>query len=80
MGRASILTTSRFIFRTHGPGKSGLATMISRPATGPIAEHHRDQMDYQHEKGHFDRSSFTRARIVSSKGGWDGGDPVLELS
>ena len=42
--------------------------------------YHRDQMSYQNEKGHFDRSSFTRARIVSSKGGWDGGDPVLELN
>lgn len=40
---------------------------------------HRDEMDYQNEEGHFDRSSFTRARIVSSKGDWDGGDPVLEI-
>ncbi|MEP3334265.1 hypothetical protein [Sedimentitalea sp.] len=42
--------------------------------------YHRDQMNYQNEAGHFDRSSFTRARIVSSKGSWDGGDPILEIS
>ena len=41
--------------------------------------HHRDQMNYHSEKGHFDRSSFTRGRIISSKGSWGGGDPVQEL-
>ena len=41
--------------------------------------HHRDQMNYQNEVGHFDRSSFTRARIVASNGAWDGGDPALEI-
>jgi hypothetical protein len=42
--------------------------------------HHRDQIDHQRDVGHFDRSSFTRTRILSSKGAWDGSDPVLELS
>ncbi|WP_137700033.1 hypothetical protein [Marimonas lutisalis] len=42
--------------------------------------HHRTQMDYHRDVGHFDRSSFSRARIISSKGTWDGTDPVLEMS
>ena len=41
--------------------------------------HHRDQMDYHRDKGHFDRSSFTRGRIIASKGAWNGGDPVQEI-
>ena len=41
---------------------------------------HRTQMDHQRDVGHFDRSSFTRTRIIASKGAWDGGDPVLEIA
>lgn len=41
---------------------------------------HRDQLDYQNDKGHFDRSSFTRARIMASKGTWDGTDPVQDIA
>jgi hypothetical protein len=41
--------------------------------------HHRTQMDYQRKVGHFDFSSFTRARIVATKGTWNGGDPVQEI-
>jgi hypothetical protein len=38
--------------------------------------HHRSQLDYQRAVGHFDYSSFTRARILATKGTWDGSDPV----
>jgi hypothetical protein len=41
--------------------------------------HHKQQIDYHREKGHFDFSSFTRARIIASKGGWDGNDPVAQM-
>jgi hypothetical protein len=41
--------------------------------------HHKAQMDYQREVGHFDYSSFSRARILKSKGSWDGADPVSEI-
>ena len=42
--------------------------------------HHREQMEYQRTTGHFDRSSFTRTRILASKGTWDGADPVALMS
>jgi hypothetical protein len=42
--------------------------------------YHRTQMEYQRKTVHFDRSSFSRARIISSIGTWDGSDPVLEMS
>lgn len=42
--------------------------------------HHRTQMDYQRKVGHFDFSSFTRTRILATKGTWDGGDPVQEIA
>ena len=41
--------------------------------------HHRTQMDHQRDVGHFDRSSFTRTRILATRGTWDGGDPVREI-
>ena len=41
---------------------------------------HREQMDYHRKESHFDRSSFTRARILASKGSWDGADPVLSVT
>lgn len=45
------------------------------------AGHHRDQMDEQRQSNaFFDFSSFTRARILSSSGTWDGADPVAEMS
>jgi len=40
---------------------------------------HRTLMDQSRDGSLFDRSSFTRARIVVSNGSWDG-DPVLEMS
>jgi hypothetical protein len=42
--------------------------------------HHRTQMEYQRKVGHFDFSSFTRARILAAKGTWDGADPVQEIA
>jgi heme-degrading monooxygenase HmoA len=39
------------------------------------AGHHRTQMDYQRTVGHFDYSSFTRTRILATRGAWDGVDP-----
>ena len=41
---------------------------------------HRPEMDHQREAGLFDRSSFTRTRILACKGTWDGSDPVLDMS
>ncbi|MBL4873686.1 MAG: hypothetical protein JKY41_09900 [Rhodobacteraceae bacterium] len=40
---------------------------------------HRTYMDESRDGSYFDRSSFTRARIVSSSGSWDG-DPLLSMS
>lgn len=75
----------RAVFSGAGvDGHDGLTVSIWRSDAAMMQAaykpgHHRGQMDYQRDKGHFDRSSFTRGRIVSSKGVWDGGDPVLEL-
>jgi hypothetical protein len=41
---------------------------------------HKEQMDYHRDNGHFDRSSFTRTRILESKGTWDGSNPVAQMS
>ena len=40
--------------------------------------YHRTQIDHQRTCGVFDYSSFTRMRIVASKGTWDGSNPVEE--
>ena len=40
---------------------------------------HRSQMDTHKQVSSFDRSSFTRARIIARKGAWEGCDPVLEI-
>ncbi len=37
---------------------------------------HRTQMDRHREKPMFDRSSFSRLRILSASGSWDGADPL----
>lgn len=37
---------------------------------------HKRELDYQNEYSHFDRSSFTRARVIASKGTWGGVDPA----
>jgi hypothetical protein len=54
--------------------KSDEAMMAAAYKTG----HHRAQIDYHRDAALFDRSSFTRARIVASRGTWDGTDPVQE--
>ena len=41
---------------------------------------HKEQMDFHRNYDHFDRSSFTRTRILESKGTWDGSDPVAQMS
>lgn len=40
---------------------------------------HKEQMAKHLDSELFDRSSFTRGRIVASKGAWDGSDPIAEL-
>ncbi|MEZ5739045.1 MAG: hypothetical protein R3E68_05960 [Burkholderiaceae bacterium] len=40
---------------------------------------HRRQLNIHRDTPLFDRSSFTRARVVSSKGTWDGLDPVKAI-
>ena len=40
---------------------------------------HKAQLDYHKTAPHFDRSSFTRGRIVASKGAWNGTDPIKEM-
>ncbi|MEP2027781.1 MAG: hypothetical protein ABJI96_03615 [Paracoccaceae bacterium] len=37
---------------------------------------HKEQMDRHNATPMFDRSSWTRARIVSIEGFWDGKDPA----
>ena len=41
---------------------------------------HRAQLDHQRTVGHFDYSSFTRTRVVASRGTWEGSDPVAEAA
>jgi hypothetical protein len=41
---------------------------------------HKTQMDSHIASAMFDHSSFTRGRIVASKGTWDGANPVDELA
>ena len=41
---------------------------------------HKGQLDYHKVTPHFDRSSFTRGRIVASAGTWDGTDPVKDMA
>jgi len=41
---------------------------------------HKAQLDYHQATPHFDRSSFTRGRIVASAGTWDGADPVKDMA
>ena len=41
---------------------------------------HKTQMDRSQGGTMFDYSSFTRGRIVASKGAWDGADPVAEIA
>ncbi len=38
---------------------------------------HKEQMDRHNQSAMFDRSSWTRARIVASEGNWDGRNPAL---
>jgi len=41
---------------------------------------HKAQLDYHKMTPHFDRSSFTRGRIIASAGKWDGTDPVKDMA
>lgn len=41
---------------------------------------HRSHLDVHKEKPQFDRSSFSRLRLLSSSGIWDGSDPIADLS
>lgn len=41
---------------------------------------HKKQLDRHQDSALFDRSSFTRGRIMASKGIWDGADPIAELT
>lgn len=40
---------------------------------------HKAQLERHQSSPLFDHSSFTRARILASKGTWDGTDPIDEL-
>jgi hypothetical protein len=65
-------------------GHDGMTVSLWRSDAAMMAAaykpgHHKTQMAYQRDVGHFDHSSFTRARILASKGSWDGGDPVAEI-
>ncbi|PUB18477.1 hypothetical protein [Yoonia sediminilitoris] len=76
----------RAVFSGAGvDGHDGMTVSLWRTDAAMMAAaykpgHHRAQMDYQREVGHFDHSSFSRARILASKGTWDGSNPVLEMS
>jgi hypothetical protein len=76
----------RAVFSGGGvDGHDGVTVSLWRTDAAMMAAaykqgHHRDQMDYQREVGHFDRSSFSRSRMLASKGTCEGGDPVREMS
>lgn len=40
---------------------------------------HKEQLDRHNASALFDRSSFTRGRVVASKGAWGGANPVDEI-
>jgi len=41
---------------------------------------HKEQLARHQQEDLFDRSSFTRGRVIASKGTWGGSDPISELS
>lgn len=66
-------------------GHNGMTITLWRSDAGMMAAaykpgHHKEQLDYHRNVGHFDYSSFTRARVLASRGSWDGGDPVAEMA
>jgi heme-degrading monooxygenase HmoA len=70
---------------TRVDGRSGVTVTLWRSDAAMMAAayrpgHHRTQMDYQRTVGHFDFSSFTRTRILATRGTWNGGDPVEEAA
>ncbi len=74
--------TRRAVFNgSRVDGRSGITVTIWESDEAMLTAayrpgYHRTQLDYQHAFGHFDYSSFTRVRILATKGTWDGNDPV----
>jgi hypothetical protein len=65
--------------RVDGHDGATLSLWSDDPSMLAAAYHpgiHRERMDRQKKTGMFDRSSFTRGRILGSRGSWDGVDPV----
>jgi hypothetical protein len=65
-------------------GVEGMTVTLWRDDTSMLEAaygdgHHKDQIAYQRTVGHFDYSSFTRARILASTGTWGGTDPVTQM-
>lgn len=76
----------RAVFSGPGvDGHDGMTISLWRTDAAMMAAaykpgHHREQMDYQREFGHFDHSSFSRTRILASKGSWGGSNPVHKMT
>jgi len=75
----------RAVFNGFGvDGHEGLTVSLWRDDAAMLAAayqdgHHRDQLNAHRKAEMFDHSSFTRARILASKGLWDGVDPVAQM-
>jgi hypothetical protein len=66
-------------------GHDGMTVTIWKTDTAMMAAaykrgHHRSQMDHHREARLFDRNSWARARILATKGSWNGTDPVEDIA
>ena len=71
-------------FTPHTIGDDGVTFSVWRDDASMLAAAyhpglHREKIDAHKAVNAFDRSSFTRFRIVDSRGQWDGRDPLAGL-
>jgi heme-degrading monooxygenase HmoA len=69
------------VFTPHTVGDDGVTMSIWRDDASMLAAayqkgDHRSQLDRHKALPLFDRSSFTRFRILESRGSWNGSDPA----
>lgn len=82
-GPLMIITTTSYDSQVDG--REGCTVSLWRDDKAMMAAahkggEHKGQLDYHKVTPHFDRSSFTRGRIVASAGTWDGTDPVKDMA
>jgi len=68
-------------FTPHTVGDDGFTMSVWRDDAAMLAAtyregEHRIQMDRHKAVSAFDRSSFTRFRVLNASGQWNGGDPM----